>query len=110
MPTHSSTAVASESDALTLDPASDPERAERDRSARLRDLRALDADARASKAALRTVLTLACPRHGAREHEPCWVVPSEAGFPAVCGHRIRRAGYTATPSTRSTTTRLSRRR
>jgi hypothetical protein len=38
----------------------------------------------------------ACPKHGADKQMPCWFVYSDSNsnrLPALCGARIRKAGY-----------------
>lgn len=52
--------------------------------------------ARASASALERVLLRPCERHAAPSTVPCWCVPgalSRGDHPAVCGHRLRAAGF-----------------
>lgn len=60
----------------------------------------------ASASAFRRVLDTACPAHGVSPGEPCWWPLDHA---ALCGDRIRRAGYVGQVSARTTYTRGGRR-
>lgn len=75
-----------------------------DREAR-RERMKVEATQRASSAAFRRVLDTACPGHAAKPGEPCWWPLDHA---AVCGDRIRRAGFVGEPSARATYTRSGR--
>ncbi|MDP3969103.1 MAG: hypothetical protein Q8Q02_12570 [Nocardioides sp.] len=60
-----------------------------------RDALAREGTAALSRASLRSVLAAPCPVHGTPAGAPCW--SSGVGL-AVCGTRIRQAGYVGTPS------------